>query len=134
MTNCYTLGQERCLTVHSGTGTSGELLKNTWKAIFSDMGRWKVGARCVVVLCFALLIILLVQILPQVDLLDTAFQRGTAPVVVHARTSGSIVLREFAALLDFPFSSSVPAGRSTPSECSPKASRNFPVLHHVFRC
>ena len=109
-------------------------MKNQTTVTLGYMGRWMIKPSSVIVLCSVLLIILFVQVLPQVDLLDTAFQRGTAPVVVHARTSGSFVLREFAALLDLAFSSSVPAGRSPLSECFLKVSRNFPALHHVFRC
>jgi hypothetical protein len=36
-----------------------------------------------------LLAILLVQALPQVNLLDTAFHRNTAPVVVHSQATAA---------------------------------------------
>jgi len=40
-----------------------------------------------------LLVITLIQILPQVDLPDTAFQEDSAPVAIHARaTSPPLVL------------------------------------------
>lgn len=102
--------------------------------ILSHMGRWKVKPSRVVVLCCMLLIILLVLVLPQVDLLDTAFQCGTAPVVVHARATGAVTLRELSASFYLGFSFGLITARNTLSECLPKLNRNFPVLHHVFRC
>jgi len=105
-----------------------------WTAILIQMGRWRIKPSSVVVLCCVLLIILLVQVLAQVDLLDTAFQRGTAPVLVHARATGAFALREFPTSFAFGLSFSVIAERNPLSEWLPKASGNFPVLHHVIRC
>jgi hypothetical protein len=49
------------------------------------MRGWAISTMAVCILMFLLLSILLVQALPQVDLLDTAFHRNTAPVVVHSQ-------------------------------------------------
>lgn len=88
----------------------------------------------VILLCCVLLTILLVQVLPQVDLLDIFFQCGTAPIVVHARATGSLVLQEFSASPDLTSSGSNNALPGILAEFLPKLSRNFPVLHHAFRC
>jgi hypothetical protein len=47
------------------------------------MGLWKIKPSSLVILGSVILVMLLIVVLPDVDLLDTAFQRGTAPIVVH---------------------------------------------------
>jgi len=50
------------------------------------MERWTIKPLGLFVLMSLLFLIALILILPQVDLPDTAFNRGTAPVDVHARS------------------------------------------------
>jgi hypothetical protein len=50
------------------------------------MKHWRINWPSAILLLSMLLIIAAILILPQVDLLDTAFQRNTAPVVVHSQT------------------------------------------------
>jgi hypothetical protein len=51
------------------------------------MARWNIKPSTLIVLSGVVLVMLLIVVLPDVDLLDTAFQRGTAPVVVHAQAT-----------------------------------------------
>ncbi len=56
------------------------------------MGKWTIGAGGIVVLCLALCVIVPVLVLPQVDLLDAAFHRDTAPVVIHHKTTSGLAV------------------------------------------
>lgn len=49
------------------------------------MAQWKVSRSALFVLFSVIVVMLAVVVLPFVDLPDTAFHRGTAPVVVHAQ-------------------------------------------------
>ena len=51
------------------------------------MARWRIKPSSLVVLGCATLAILLLVVLPDVDPLDTAFQRGTAPTSIHAQAT-----------------------------------------------
>jgi hypothetical protein len=53
------------------------------------MLRWKVPASTLFVLIGMVFIMLLIVYLPDVDLPDTAFHQGTAPLVVHARANAA---------------------------------------------
>jgi len=55
------------------------------------MGAWGIRPLGLWILMGVLLAILLVQALPQVNLLDTAFQRNSAPVVVHSHATAAPV-------------------------------------------
>jgi hypothetical protein len=50
------------------------------------MVKWSISAASLTILLGALLVIAVVLVLPQVDLLDTAFHRGTAPLVIKSRS------------------------------------------------
>ena len=50
-----------------------------------NMARWKIKPSSLVILGSVIFVMLLIVVLPDVDLLDTAFQRGTAPIAVHAQ-------------------------------------------------
>jgi len=51
------------------------------------MSRWNVKAPTLAILSCLVFIMLLIVVLPDVDLPDTAFHQGTAPLVVHARAT-----------------------------------------------
>jgi len=51
------------------------------------MSRWNIRPSAVIVLCSVFFLMLLIAVLPDVDLPDTAFHRGTAPVVVHTQAT-----------------------------------------------
>jgi len=61
------------------------------------MSKWNIKASTLIILSCVVFLMLLIVILPDVDLPDTAFHRGTAPVVVHARaTMAPAVVTEIA--------------------------------------
>jgi hypothetical protein len=66
------------------------------------MLQWKVKAPALFVLSGLVFIMLLIVVLPGVDLPDTAFHQGTAPLVVHARANAAPPVVAVAPLLHFP--------------------------------
>lgn len=66
------------------------------------MSRWNVKAPTLVILSCLVFIMLLIVVLPDVDLPDTAFHQGTAPLVVHARATTAPPAVAVAALFQFP--------------------------------
>ena len=48
------------------------------------MSPWKISASTLFIRSCLVFIMLLIVVLPDVDLPDTAFHRGTAPLVFHA--------------------------------------------------
>ena len=53
------------------------------------MSQWNVKASTLAILSCVVFLMLLIVVLPDVDLPDTAFHRGTAPVVVHAAATAA---------------------------------------------
>ncbi len=53
------------------------------------MSQWKVKAPVLYILGCVVFIMLLIVVLPFIDLPDTAFHSGTAPVVAHARLTNA---------------------------------------------
>ena len=81
-----------------------------------------------------LFLIVLILVLPQVDLPDTAFHRDTAPVDVHARVTATPVL-SMGMVVSHCFSA------HTASSCrehflvfAHATSSSLPLLHRALRC
>jgi hypothetical protein len=53
------------------------------------MSRWNVKTSTLILLGSVVFVVLLLVVLPNVDPPDTAFHRGTAPVVVHAQVTAT---------------------------------------------
>jgi len=68
----------------------------------SNMSRWNVNAPTLFILSIVVCFMLVIVVLPDVDLPDTAFQRGTAPLVVHARATVAPAVVAVAAMFHFP--------------------------------
>ena len=49
------------------------------------MSHWNVKTSALFILSIVVLFMLVIVVLPDVDLPDTAFHRGTAPLIIHAR-------------------------------------------------
>jgi hypothetical protein len=62
------------------------------------MSRWNVRASTLLILGCVVSVMLLIVVLPDVDLPDTAFHQGTAPLVVHARATMAPLAFAMAAL------------------------------------
>src|SRR3954467_9831040 len=67
-----------------------------------SMTRWNVKAPTLLILSCLVFIMLLIVVLPDVDLPDTAFRRGPAPLVVHVRAKTVPPTVAVAALFQFP--------------------------------
>ena len=66
------------------------------------MSRWNINTATLLILSIVVAFMLVIVILPDVDLPATAFHRGTAPLVVHARATTPPPAVSVAALFQFP--------------------------------
>ena len=66
------------------------------------MSCWKVKSSTLWILSIVVLFMLVIVVLPEVDLPDTAFHRGTAPLVVHAKAKTAPPIVAVAALFQVP--------------------------------
>lgn len=99
------------------------------------MKRWTINPSRLLVLMCGLLAIVTLLILPDVDPPDTAFHQGTAPLVVHARSSSAPSLTTASAAFQGNFSAQVSERRrehSVQSAYTPHSS--LPLLHRSLRC
>jgi len=69
---------------------------------YAKMSRWNVNSSTLAILGVVVFLMLLIVVLPDVDLPDTAFHRGTAPVVVHAQATAAPGTFTVATLFQFP--------------------------------
>lgn len=99
-----------------------------------NMRNWAINRRSAILLFGVLMVIVLVLVLPQVDLLDTAFHLGTAPTVIHSVATGSPVFRVFSMLFAFCLS----IGRIVDHRCRHHLLlirvHKIEVQNHSFRC
>ena len=66
------------------------------------MSRWNVNATTLFILSIVVVFMLVIVVHPDVDLPDTAFHRGTAPLVVHAQATTAPLVVTVAMLFQFP--------------------------------
>jgi len=98
------------------------------------MARWRIKPLATFILLSVLVVILLVLVLPQVDLLDTAFQRNTAPVVIHAQATSAPSFAATSAPVQLVFSEHSSDPRPEPGRLFAQATPNFlPILLHSIR-
>jgi|SRR5580700_9051315 hypothetical protein len=71
------------------------------------MSRWKIKASTLFILSIVFFLMLLIVVLPDVDLPDTAFHGGTAPVLVHARATSAPPTVTVAAVFSLPGSAQI---------------------------
>jgi predicted membrane protein len=62
------------------------------------MSRWNAKTSTLIILSCLTFLMLLIVVLPDVDLPDTAFHNGTAPIVVHTRATAAPAIVAVAAL------------------------------------
>ena len=99
------------------------------------MSRWTISPARLFLLGFSLFVILLLVVLPEVDPLDTAFHRGTAPAVVHAKATSTPAILSLAVPFHF-LQGAVPLGHSheQPTVMVYSSPKFLRILHHSFRC
>jgi hypothetical protein len=66
------------------------------------MARWNIKPATLIILGGVVFLMLLIVVLPDVDLPDTAFHRGTAPVLVHAQATAAPAAVTIVAVLQIP--------------------------------
>jgi hypothetical protein len=71
------------------------------------MSQWNIKASTLFILSCVVFLMLLIVVLPDVDLPDTAFHRGTAPEVVHAKATAAPVTVIVATVVQLPDSGRV---------------------------
>jgi hypothetical protein len=76
----------------------------------------------------------LVLVLPQVDLLDTAFQRGTAPIAIHAQGTGRPAFQIISLLLIFFVLKTGLADQRSENRLLTTSTHAVRILNHCFRC
>jgi hypothetical protein len=105
------------------------------RATFGAMGRWTIKPSAWLVLMSLLFLIVLILVLPQVDLPDTAFHRGTAPVDVHARVTSAPGLLSMGTVSSFCFSAHTASScREHVMVLAHASSSSLPLLHRALRC
>jgi hypothetical protein len=100
-----------------------------------NMSRWNVKTSTLILLGSVVFIVLLLVVLPDVDPPDTAFHRGTAPVVVHAQATAAPPIIVVASALsgpNFVTHDWVSLRLSASSVPAPRVSR--PILLCSIRC
>jgi hypothetical protein len=99
------------------------------------MGRWTIKPSYLFVLMTLLFLIVLILVLPEVDLPDTAFHRGTAPVDIHARFTSAPTLLSTGTTVPFSFSPQTASRHREHSLAFAHANSSFlPLLHRSLRC
>lgn len=99
------------------------------------MGRWTIGPSRLFVLASLLFLIVLILVLPQVDLPDTAFHGGTAPVDVHSRVTSASGWLSVSTSTQFCFSAKTASRRHEQALVFAHATSSFlPLLHRSLRC
>ncbi|MGA8150016.1 MAG: hypothetical protein WB952_03645 [Terriglobales bacterium] len=98
------------------------------------MASWKISRASLLLLAGVLTVIVLVLVLPQIDLPATAFHRGTAPVVEHARASSSPGLLTVRILTPVMFSREAAESALERSSLSHSTLQSLPILHKSLRC
>src|SRR5271167_644786 len=81
------------------------------RVTFGAMGRWTIKPSVWFLLMGLLFLVVLILVLPEVDLPDTAFHRGTAPVDVHARVTSAPTLLSVNTVVPFSFSAQTASRR-----------------------
>ena len=99
------------------------------------MKRWTISPSYLSILMCMLFLFVLILVLPDVDLPDTAFHGGTAPVDLHARVTSAPGLLSVGTVVPFSFSAHPVSRRSEHSLVFAHATTSFlPLLYRSLRC
>jgi hypothetical protein len=99
------------------------------------MSRWNVKAATLIILSCLTVIMLLIVVLPDVDLPDTAFHRGTAPIAVHTEARAVPAAVAIAAIFQLPHNEAARRPSYEFGLLKSSAGPNFrPILLRSIRC
>ena len=101
----------------------------------ADMSQWNISASALFILSCVVFLMLLIVVLPDVDLPDTAFHRGTAPEVLHAKATDAPVAVIVATIFQFSDSGLIPRLSGDSGTLAEASDPNFrPILLRSIRC
>lgn len=109
-------------------------MKTEGPSIVIAMDQWTINRRSLILLLGVLGVIALVLVLPQVDLLDTAFHLGTAPIVLHSQVTEKPVFQILSGLFVFFLFATGIAHRLPEDRLLIVGSHEAQILNHCFRC
>ncbi|MGC2449867.1 MAG: hypothetical protein WA477_19625 [Candidatus Sulfotelmatobacter sp.] len=109
-------------------------MKRMQPCIVFDMGQWTIDRRSVVLLMGVLIVIALVLVLPQVDLLDTAFHLGTAPILIHSQGTAKPAFQALLALFVFLLFATGVADQRSENRLLIVGIHEVQIFQHCFRC
>jgi len=98
------------------------------------MANWTIGRGALVLLLGFLVLIVVILILPDIDLLDTAFHRGTAPVLEHSRVTSAPSLLIVRILMPGTYAGEGAESQLEGSSLSHSTLQSLPILHQSLRC
>lgn len=98
------------------------------------MAKWTISRGALFLLMGFLVLIVVILILPDIDLPDTAFHRGTAPVVEHLRASSAPSLLTVRSLTPLVPSGEAAESRLERTSLSHPTLQSLPILHQSLRC
>ena len=98
------------------------------------MSQWNIKASTLFILSCVVFLMLLIVVLPDVDLPDTAFHQGTAPALVHARATAPPPTVAVAALFEFPDAAEISGPSRDLEDAAAHLDPNFrPILLRSIR-
>jgi hypothetical protein len=109
-------------------------MKRKPPCIVFNMGQWTIDRWSLAVLLGALIVIALVLVLPQVDLLDTAFHLGTAPILIHSQGTAKPAFQVLSALFIFFLFATGVADQRSENRLLMIGIHEVQILQHCFRC
>lgn len=109
-------------------------MKRKQPCIICEMGQWTIDRCSVILLIAVLLVIALVLVLPQVDLLDTAFHLGTAPILIHSQGTAKPAFQILPALFIFLLFATGVADQRSENRLLIIGIHEVQILQHCFRC
>jgi hypothetical protein len=98
------------------------------------MRHWTINRQSVILLLGVLTVIVLVLVLPQVDLLDTAFHNGTAPIVIHALVTAKPAFRMLPGLFIVLLSATGVGLQKSENRLLILGTYKIQMLNNCFRC
>lgn len=114
--------------------TLGEWMKRKPRCMVFNMGQWRINSWSLALLIGALTVIALVLVLPQVDLLDTAFHLGTAPILIHSQGTAKPAFQVLPGLFIFILCSTGVADQRSENRLLIIGLHKVQILQHCFRC
>ena len=98
------------------------------------MSQWNIKKSTLFILSCLVFIMLLIVVLPDVDLPDTAFHQGTAPLVVYARGTTAPATVTAATVIQLPDASQISGAYREPEKLADNLDPNFrPILLRAIR-